>query len=303
MNSSSAVAGRTGPSAWTWGAMLLTFVLCWSVAFPLAKMGMRDAPPLKFLVLRFLLAGGLMLAWAVMRDGVKVWPRGRDLALVLLIGLFNNAFYLGLTWPGMQHLSSGLASVIVSTNPVLVALAASLVLGECMSWQRAAGLLLCVAGVTWIVWRRIGGPNDSLLGLVLVIAGTLALVGGTIAYKYWQPKANLLVSNGMQVGFSGLLLLPVAWTVEAGQPIHWTPNFLWSMALMVGLVSMAAYLLWLHLLRTRSATEASALHFLMPPTGLLMSWAMLGEPLHASDMLGIIPVAWGIWLVTRTRTA
>jgi drug/metabolite transporter (DMT)-like permease len=68
---------------------------------------------------------------------------------------------------------------------------------------------------------------------------------------------------------------------------------------MVGLVSIVAYLLWLHLLRTRSATEASALHFLMPPLGLVMSWLSLGEPLHGSDLLGILPVAYGLWLVTR----
>ena len=37
----------------------------------------------------------------------------------------------------------------------------------------------------------------------------------------------------------------------------------------------------------------------MPPLGLLMTWAVLGEKLHPSDLLGIVPVALGIWLATR----
>lgn len=307
------------PSAsWSYLAQVLAFCLCWSVAFPLAKLGLRDAPPLKFLCLRFLLASVLMLAWVALRAwrrGTPLFrrdPRKPDMAgrvgrwrpwvLLACVGLCNNALYLGLCWSGMLHLSSGLSSVIISTNPVWVALAASLLLGERLDGRRGVGLLLCLAGVCWIVWRRLGLQDDSALGVVLVGAGALSLVAGTLLFKRWQPQlagGDLLLNNAVQVGVSGLLLIPLAWWLEADQAIHWTPSFVASFTLMVGLVSIVAYLLWLHLLRTRSATEASALHFLMPPTGLLMSWALLGEPLHGSDLLGILPVAAGLWLVTR----
>ncbi len=296
---------------------VLAFCLCWSAAFPLAKFALRDAPPFKLLCIRFLLAAGLMLAWVAVqarRRGEPVFPCEpgagragsygtlRTLTMLALIGLCNNALYLGLSWMGMQHLSSGLTSVIISTNPVWVALAASLLLGERMDWRRAAGLLLCVAGVCWIVWRRLGLQDETPLGVALVSAGALSLVGGTLLFKRWQPRVahvNLLLNNAVQVGVSGLLLIAPALWLEADQPIHWTMRFFWSLALIVGVASIAAYLLWLHLLRVRSATQASALHFLMPPLGLVMSWLALGEPLHGSDLLGIMPVAWGIWLVTR----
>ena len=53
------------------------------------------------------------------------------------------------------------------------------------------------------------------------------------------------------------------------------------------------------LLRRGSASPASALHVLMQPTGLVMSWAVLGEPLHWLDLLGVVPIGYGIWLTTR----
>jgi drug/metabolite transporter (DMT)-like permease len=37
----------------------------------------------------------------------------------------------------------------------------------------------------------------------------------------------------------------------------------------------------------------------MPPLGVAMSWAALGERVSPLDLLGIVPVALGIWLATR----
>ncbi|MGJ4748955.1 EamA family transporter, partial [Leptospira sp. SA-E8] len=62
-------------------AQVLAFCLCWSVAFPLAKLALRDAPPFKLLCIRFLLASGLMLAWVVVqahRRGEPVFPPSRS---------------------------------------------------------------------------------------------------------------------------------------------------------------------------------------------------------------------------------
>jgi drug/metabolite transporter (DMT)-like permease len=63
--------------------------------------------------------------------------------------------------------------------------------------------------------------------------------------------------------------------------------------------SIFAYVLWFHLLKVCGATAASAYHFLMPPLAILFAWMVLGEHVAARDLLGIVPVALGIWLVTR----
>ena len=48
-----------------------------------------------------------------------------------------------------------------------------------------------------------------------------------------------------------------------------------------------------------TASSASARHFLIPPMGLGMSWLVLGEQASPSDLIGVVPIALGIWLVTR----
>jgi len=63
--------------------------------------------------------------------------------------------------------------------------------------------------------------------------------------------------------------------------------------------SIVAYLLWFHLLDVAGASTASAYHFLMPPLGLFFGWLLLDERAEPFDLLGVVPVALGIWLVTH----
>jgi drug/metabolite transporter (DMT)-like permease len=74
-------------------------------------------------------------------------------------------------------------------------------------------------------------------------------------------------------------------------------------AFLVLLVSVFAYLLWFKLLERSGATAASSYHFLMPPLGMFFGWLLLGEHVSYTDFAGIVPVALGIWLVTRPAPA
>jgi drug/metabolite transporter (DMT)-like permease len=72
-----------------------------------------------------------------------------------------------------------------------------------------------------------------------------------------------------------------------------------ALAYLVLFVSVLAYLLWFYLLNVSAATTASSYHFMMPPLGLLFGWLLLGEHIALSDLLGIVPVGFGIYLVTH----
>jgi drug/metabolite transporter (DMT)-like permease len=74
-------------------------------------------------------------------------------------------------------------------------------------------------------------------------------------------------------------------------------------AFLVLLVSVFAYLLWFKILALSGATAASSYYFLLPPLGMLFGWLLLGEHVALSDLIGIIPVVLGIYLVTRPAPA
>ncbi|OKO75913.1 DMT family transporter [Bradyrhizobium sp. AS23.2] len=273
------------------------FCLLWSYAFVAGKIGVTHCPPLILLAARFSLAGILILgATSIRGDWSLSWC---DVAIFAVLGIANNALYLGLGYTGLQSVSAGLGGLIVSANPVFTAALAALLLGEGMTWCKASGLLLGIIGVTLIVWHRLSVGTDSLHGIIFTLASLASIVAGTILFKLLAPKGSLWIGNGVQNLAAGFALTPVALTFADVHAIDFTPSLIGAFAFLVLGGSILAYWLWFHLLKVCGATAASAYHFLMPPLGMLFAYIVLGEHVEARDLLGIIPVALGIYLVTR----
>jgi drug/metabolite transporter (DMT)-like permease len=283
------------------------FCLLWSFAFVAGKIGVTDCPPLILLAARFSLAGILILGvFAFRRDGSQFfWQQigWREAAMFAILGIANNALYLGLGYTGLKYVSAGLGGLIVSANPVFTAALAALLLGETMTWRKVAGLLLGVAGVAFIVWHRISVGSDSLHGVLFTLASLASIVAGTILFKLFAPKGSLWIGNGIQNLVAGIALAPIAFTFADVHDIVPSLRLAGAFAFLVLGGSILAYVLWFHLLKVCGATTASAYHFLMPPLGMLFAYLVLGEHVAFRDLLGIVPVALGIYLVTRPAAA
>jgi drug/metabolite transporter (DMT)-like permease len=282
--------------------MVVAFCLLWSSAFAVAKLAMADCPPLILLATRFLLAGVVMLAAAAFH-GVP-WNLGRrDLLVFAALGVANQAVYLGLGYVGLRSVSSGLAALVISANPVLTAVLAAAFLGERMTWRKAAGLVLGIGGVVFVVESRLAGGVEHIGGIGFTIAALVSLVGGTILFKWYAPTGGLWIGNGVQSLAAGLALSPFALGFENVADVVPSWRLLAAFAYLVLLVSVFAYLLWFHLLKVSGATAASSYHFIIPPLGMLFGWLLLGEHVALTDLAGIVPIAIGIYLVTRPASS
>src|SRR5207302_6310568 len=196
----------------------------------------------------------------------------RDAAVFAILGLANNALYLGLGYTGLKSVSAGLGGLIVSANPVFTAALAALFLKEALTWRKIAGLLLGIAGVGFIVWHRMSIGTDSLHGILFTLASLASIVTGTILFKLLAPKGSLWVGNGIQNMAAGIVLLPFAFMLADVNDIVPSPRLFGAFAFLVLGGSILAYLLWFHLLKVCGATAASAYHFLMPPLAMLFAF-------------------------------
>jgi len=274
------------------------FCLLWSFAFIAGKIGVTYCPPLILLATRFSLAGILILGISAVRR--ESWSLSwRDTCVFAILGIANNALYLGLGYTGLQTVSAGLGGLIVSANPVFTAVLAALFLGEQLTRRKIAGLFLGILGVGSIVWHRMSVGTDSLHGILFTLASLASIVVGTILFKLLAPKGSLWIGNGVQNLSAGIVLLPFAFTLAVFGDIVPNMRLLGALAFLTLGGSILAYLLWFHLLKVCGATAASAYHFLMPPLGISFAWVVLGEHVEIRDLLGIVPVALGIYLVTR----
>jgi drug/metabolite transporter (DMT)-like permease len=282
--------------------MVAVFLVLWSSAFSVAKLAIVDCPPLLLLAARFLIASILMFGISAV-TGVRWTLSRRDVVLFALLGIANQAIYLGVGYVALRDISAGLSVLIFSANPIVTAIFAALVLGERMTWSKAAGLVLGIAGVAFIVQSRLSIGSDHLRGILLTVVSLLSFVGGTILFKYYAPKDGLWIGNGVQSLAAGIALLPFSLATESVGDIVPTWRLLACFAFLVMLVSVFAYLLWFKILTLSGATAASSYYFLLPPLGMLFGWLLLGEHVALSDLIGIIPVVLGIYLVTRPAAA
>lgn len=284
--------------------LITAFCLLWSLAFAVGRVGLAYAPPMTLLALRFGLAA--MVAFSLAWVGGEEWPRGRTLVTLAVVGLVNNALYLGLSYVGMGHVPSGLTAVVVSANPILTAVLASLLLEERLNPRKLLGLGLGVAGVALILRHRVASGVDEAAQLLWPIGALAALSGGAILFKLLSKGGSNATGGfaglSVQLAAAALAMVGPAWAFEGGlSAIDATPVFWASLLFQVIPASVAAYWIWFRLLHVCSATAASAWHFLMPPLGLLFGWLLLEEKVLWVDLAGIVPVAVGIALVTRVK--
>jgi drug/metabolite transporter (DMT)-like permease len=278
--------------------LIAVFCLLWGSTFSVAKIAVGDCPPLLLLTVRFLLAGAVIFAARALY-GVPLNLSRRDVAVFSLLGLANQGVYLGLNFVGLRSISSGLSALIISANPVLTAMLAVLFLDDRMNGRKALGLALGIGGVAFVVDGRLAGGLEDPVGIGFTVAALVSFIGGTILFKKLAPTGGLWVGNGVQSLAAGLATLPFAFAFESTSDIVPSWRLMAALVYLTLFVSIFAYLLWFHLINVAGATGASSYHFLMPPLGMLFGWLLLGEHVALADLLGIVPVAIGIYLVTH----
>jgi drug/metabolite transporter (DMT)-like permease len=275
-----------------------TFCLLWASAFSVGKLAVTDCPPLFVLAARFLLAGIIILGAAAIWGNPFKLSR-RDKLIFAILGVANQAAALGLAYIGVRSISSGLSALIISANPVLTAVLGALFLNERLTARKVLGLLLGIGGVAFIVGSRLALGADHAVGIAFTVAALISLVCGTILFKRFTPKGGFWIGNGVQSLAAAFAILPFAFIFEKTADIVPSWRLAISVVYLAAVVSIFAYLLWFRLLDALGAIGASSYHFLMPPLGMLFGWLLLGEHMAATDLAGIVPVAAGIYLVTR----
>lgn len=290
---------RVVPHGVVGAATAILYIFLWASAFVPSRILARNAPPLGILAIRFLGAGGIVLAISAAL-GLRI-PRDRKAWLqMFVLGLGGNALYLGMSYESLRHLSAGMGSIIASTNPLILALLAPFLLKEPLTQRKVIGLLLGFGGVVLAMHARAGTQTARVQDVLLALGGVVAFVFSNIAYKRMRERPHPVVLNGGQLLCAGLALVPAALLLEGMPHIRWIPAVTWSLAYLVLVLSVGASMLWFWILQHGEASRVSAYFFLTPVFGLLLGAALLNEQLTPTDGLALVVIATGLWLAARS---
>lgn len=278
--------------------LAVVFSLLWASAFVAVKIGLNSSPPLFLMWSRFLIAGAILILAGLLL-GHRPPADARTWARLAVLGLLNYGAYLGISVIALEHVSGGMGAVLASTNPLMVAMVAPLLLKESLGKTRIAGSLVAFVSVVLVMYSRAGAANRPF-SMALILIANAFLVGGTVLFKRWQPREDLTILNGVQLAAAGLALMIPGLLTEPLHNVHVTQELLAAIAYLILVVSLGAMTIWFLLLRSGDAARASSYFFLNPIFGLFLGAVLLAEPLHPLDFLGTLGVAAGIYLVNRS---
>jgi drug/metabolite transporter (DMT)-like permease len=281
-------------------AMPVVFVLIWSTGFIVAKYGMPYAPPMKFLLVRYLLSIACFLPWIFVAR-VR-WPANRSQWLHLAItGVFMHAGYLGGVWAAVKAgLGSGLAALIVGLQPVLTALWLASAGGK-ITPRQWAGLMLGFAGLVMVVSRKFGqGSEADGINLALAVGALLSITLGTLYQKRFVSPCDVRTASTVQLGAAFLVTLPLA--LMEIESMQWNTDLAGAMLWSVLVLTLGGSSLLYMLIQRGAAASVTSLMYLVPPVTAFMAWMLFEEPITLTTLAGTLITAVGVALVVKQAT-
>lgn len=271
-------------------------VLTWGLVWPIYKIALNYTPPFLFAGMRTLL-GGILLSLVLLPKWKEIrWKK--TWYIYVIAAFFNIMIFNGVQTYGLQFLPSGLFSVIVYLQPVLVVLLAWLWLKESLTLMKTVGMIIGFLGVVAVSFDGISG-QVSLYGILLAFITGLGWAIGTVYVKKTSGIVNGLWLVAIQNIIGGIVLSGLGLGVENVSDIQWNLPFL-SILLFGALLGVTgATAVYNKLMRSGESSKVSSFTFLVPLIAVLLGTIFLQEPFTLSLLVGLVLILLSIYIINR----
>ncbi len=272
---------------------LIALSVVWGSVFLFVSLAVRSIPEFTLVFLRLAVAAaGFWLL--VLATGTRM-PRDRRLwGEFLVSGLITNAIPFSLiTWEQTQ-VEGGIASVLNAMTPCfVVVLAHFLTKDEKLSLRKATGVLVGFLGAYILMSPDLeGGLSMRSLGQIAGLTASLAHAVAGIYGKRFRNLPPLVAATGM-LTCAALWELPVALVVDRPWNMQPDGTALGAVAVL-GLLTVAAYLLYYRILPSAGATNLMLATLLSPVFAHILGAAVLGEPIYVTSVIGMVVIVVGL---------
>ena len=291
------------PSKPLWLTLAPVMFLClWSTGYPVAKIGLQYSEPMTLLVLRYAAVVAIMaLLFLILRPPL---PKTRaEWGHLAFVGFLIQAIYFGMSYFAFRAgVAAGTVALIMSLQPIIVAIIAPRWSGEAIGFRMWIGLALGLVGAGIVIAARSAIAAPSVIGFLFCAVGLAGITLGSLWEKRFGLSHHPVTAN--LVGFAtGLAFVAPAMLATEGMEVTWTWEFAAALAYLVIGNSVIAVGLLLAMIRAGDVGKVSALFYLVPPLAAVLAWMLLGEVMPLLAWAGMAVAAVGVWLATRVKTA
>ncbi len=289
---------------------LLTVAMLWGGNFSAIKHLLESLTPVDVVVIRSVGAGIFYGIFLAATGRLLIPMTGPDARRMMLIGVIGIAVMSLAMAYGLTRLNAGLASLLVTSNPIFTAIISRVLIGEQLTSRKVTGILVAFGGFLLVL--QFGSPGGARLepeqarGVLIVLLAPLSWAFYTVLSKpllgRYPPKyvASYTTMAGGAVFVPFLFFdAPLRDRMAALGPVDWL------VVLYVSLLAITvAYLLWYWGLRVLTPSQTAVYTYLVPVFGVLASWIVLGEVPAVFALIGGGVIVAGVILTnTGSRRA
>ena len=271
-------------------ALFCTYFI-WGSTYLAIRFAIESFPPFLMAGLRYVLAGGLLMAWVMFKGGT--WPTKRQWLGAGVVGVLLMALGNGTVTYAQQTVSSSIAALSIATAPLWMAVFSTL-WGHHIARREWLGLVIGLTGIVLLNLK--GGLSGDHVGAALVIFAAAIWSFGAIWSKHLDlPKGLMASATQMLVGGLALLLMSVigheAWPAEISAKSWLAFGFL------VFFGSIIAYSAFMYLIQNVRPMLASSNTFVNPVVAFMLGVGLANEQVTAIDYLALIIILLGVFLI------
>jgi drug/metabolite transporter (DMT)-like permease len=276
------------------------FLLFWSGGYAAGKVGLGYTGPFTLLAVRYGLVLLILLPLVlVMRPPLPRAPV--EWVHLAVVGFLIQGVYFALGYIALATaLSSAAVALILSLQPILVAVIAPHIAGERVGLWGWIGLGFGLAGAALVILGRSAVEALPIVGVLAAIGSLAGITLGTLYEKRFGVAQHPVTSNAVQYVAGLAVTFPLAWMLEE-HAVTWSPPFVLALAYLIVCNSLIAMTLLLMMIRRGEVSRVSALFFLVPPMAAVIGWVLLGEQMPPLAWVGLGLAAAGVALASRAE--
>ncbi|HEV7785112.1 MAG TPA: drug/metabolite exporter YedA [Thermoanaerobaculia bacterium] len=276
--------------------------LIWGSTYLAIRFAIETIPPFLMAGTRYLTAGILIYGWSRLRGAPR--PTLIQWRSALILGAFLLLVGNGAVVWAEQHVDSGLAALLISTEPLWIVILVWLRTGRKRpDWRVVAGLVMGFVGLMLLV--RPGSGSVNALGAGALVLASLSWAWGSIYGQRAPLPSSPLATTGMQMLSGGALLFLTS--ASTGEFSHFAPaavtaKSLLALGYLIVFGAIVAFTAYVWLLRVAPPVLVSTYAYVNPVVAVLLGWFFAGEPLTGKTALAAAVILTGVALISLAQS-
>jgi drug/metabolite transporter (DMT)-like permease len=284
-----------------WAALGAIYII-WGSTYLAIRLMVETVPPALGAGVRFVVAGGAMLAFLATRGAVRV--SAAQLLWCAVVGSLLAAGGNGLVTIAERDVPSGLAALLIASEPLWIVLLRGLTRDR-VAGRTLAGVALGFAGVGILLLPG-GRPAGVPIGMaLLIVVGAVSWALGSFISPRVDLPRDPLTSTAWSLLIGGAVLCIGGLAAGEGADLDvgaFSATSLAALAYLVVVGSIVAFSCYAWLLANAPISQVSTYAYVNPVIAVALGAAFLSEDVAVATIAGMALVVASVAIIVRQES-